>query len=75
MEKNITFVGLDVHKKSVSVAVANGGFRGEARFFGAVVNRPVASRRLRFCCGAGPRDYGIHRMLPTSLIKCDRELI
>jgi len=28
MEKTITFVGLDVHKKSISVAVAEGGLRG-----------------------------------------------
>ena len=36
MKEIITFVGLDVHKTSISVAVADGGVRKEARYFGKV---------------------------------------
>ncbi len=34
MGKTITYVGLDVHKKTISVALAEDGLRGEARFVG-----------------------------------------
>jgi transposase len=74
MKETITFVGLDVHKESISVAVADGGLRGEARFFGVIANRPAAlrklaerlvrkGRKLRFCYEAGPCGYGVHRTL------------
>ncbi len=46
MERNITFVGLDVHKKSISVAVAAGGLRGAARFVGTIPNTPEALSKL-----------------------------
>ncbi len=46
MEKTITFVGLDVHKKSISVAVAEGGLRGAARFVGTIANTPDSLTRL-----------------------------
>ena len=46
IKDTITFVGLDVHKESISVAVADGGLRGEARYFGVIVNRPAALRKL-----------------------------
>ncbi len=46
MEKTITFVGLDVHKETISVAVAAGGLRWEARYFGIIENRPAALRKL-----------------------------
>ena len=74
MEKTITFVGLDVHKKSISVAVAEGGVRGTARFVGEISNTPSAlsklaeklarkGRLLRFCYEAGPCGYGVWRQL------------
>ena len=74
MKETITFVGLDVHKESISVAVADGGLRGEARYFGAIANRPAAlrkladrlahkGRKLRFCYEAGPCGYEVHRTL------------
>jgi len=74
MEDVIRFVGLDVHKNSISVAVADGGLRGESRFVGTIANTPAAfgklasqlSRpgvRLRFCYEAGPFGYGLWRQL------------
>jgi hypothetical protein len=38
MDQTITFIGLDVHKQSISVAVADGDLRGEARFLGNIPN-------------------------------------
>ncbi len=77
MEQVITYVGLDVHKKSISVAIADGGLRREARYFGTIANQPAALRKLahrlgregralRFCYEAGPCGYGVYRTL-TSL--------
>ena len=42
MENSITFIGLDVHKETISVALAEGGERGEARVYGEIANRPDA---------------------------------
>src|SRR5215471_18293719 len=61
----ITYVGLDVHKDGIVVAVAEGGARGEVREYGRIANTPAALRRLarklggegtqlRFCYEAGP---------------------
>ena len=41
-----TFVGLDVHKKSTSVALAEAGRGGEVRFHGEIPTTPEALRRL-----------------------------
>jgi transposase len=71
---DIAFVGLDVHKATVCIAVAEGGRGGEVRQLGVFENRPeilskVASRlskggrRLSFCYEAGPCGYGLHRLL------------
>ena len=46
MGKTITFVGLDVHEKSISVAVAEEGVRGAVRFVGTIPNTPGALTKL-----------------------------
>jgi transposase len=71
---DIIFVGLDVHKATVCIAIAEGGRGGEVRQLGVFENRPeilskLASRlskggrRLSFCYEAGPCGYGLHRLL------------
>jgi transposase len=74
MTDRITYVGLDVHKADVVVAVAEGGVRGDVRDYGRIANTPTALDRLvrklgregvtlRFCYEAGPCGYGIQRQL------------
>jgi transposase len=69
-----TFIGLDVHKATISVAIARGERGGEVRHWGTVPNRPDHVRklverlvegggRLHFCYEAGPCGYGLHRQL------------
>ena len=81
MADRITYVGLDVHKDSIVVAVAVGGLRGEVREYGRIANTPTALDRLlrklggdgmtlRFCYEAGPCGYGIQRRLSTQGHEC-----
>jgi len=81
MADRITYVGLDVHKDSIVVAVAAGGLRGEVREYGRIANTPTALDRLlrklggdgmtlRFCYEAGPCGYGIQRRLSTGGHEC-----
>lgn len=73
MEQRI-FVGLDVHKRNISVGIAEDGRDGEVRYFGDIENTPVAvegllkrlskpDRHIDFCYEAGPCGYGIYRQI------------
>src|SRR6516225_1529851 len=77
----ITYIGLDVHKDGIVVAVAEGGRRGEVREYGRIGNTPAALQRLasklgregvelRFCYEAGPCGYGIQRQLSAHGHEC-----
>jgi transposase len=77
----ITYVGLDVHKAGIVVAVAEGGLRGEVREYGRIANTPGAldrltcklggeGVRLRVCYEAGPCGYGIQRHLSARGHEC-----
>ena len=81
MEDRITYVGLDVHKEGIVVAVAEGGLRGEVREYGRIANTAAAldrlvrklgsaGVRLRFCYEAGPCGYGIQRHLSARGHEC-----
>ena len=41
-----TFVGLDVHKATIAVAVARDGLRDAAEFVGTIENTPTALGKL-----------------------------
>src|SRR5205807_4419544 len=81
MADRITYVGLDVHKDSIVVAMAAGGLRGEVREYGRIANTSTALDRLlrklggegvtlRFCYEAGPCGYGIQRRLSARGHEC-----
>ena len=68
------FIGLDVRKATIAVAVAQGERGGEARRWGTIRHRadPVrrlaetparSGRRLQVRSGAGPCGYGLHRRI------------
>lgn len=73
MKKFNKCVGLDVHKETIAVAIAEAG-DGEVRFYGEIANTPEAvaklvrqlskgHARVSWCYEAGPCGYGIHRQL------------
>src|ERR1700722_20078147 len=81
MEQPITYVGLDVHKDTIAVALAEAGIRGDVREYGKIANTPAALKALvaklsrgghglRFCYEAGPCGYGIQRQLSTAGLGC-----
>ena len=70
MEHAITYVGLDVHKDTIAVAIAETGRLGEMREHGKITNTPSRLTRsgtaLRSCYEAGPCGYRIQRQLTAA---------
>lgn len=80
MENFEAYVGLDVHKETIAVAVAASG-RGQAEFVCELKNRPgVVSKllgrlkalgsRVSFAYEAGPCGYGLWRELTARGLDC-----
>ena len=81
MKKYSTFVGMDVHKNSIEIAIAERGRNGEVRSYGKIngtlsaldkVVRKLVSKgdHLHFVYEAGPCGYGIYRHLTAKGYDC-----
>lgn len=81
MEKIIKYVGLDVHKNSIAIAIADHGREGEVRYYGKISNtmeqldkvlRKLISQNAELRCvyEAGPCGYSIYRHLTDMGINC-----
>ncbi|HEX9412274.1 MAG TPA: IS110 family transposase [Ktedonobacterales bacterium] len=77
--RQIRYIGLDVHKATISVAIAEGA--GTPTSYGRVPNDPAAIRTLMTRLGdpqaalhvayeAGPTGYALHRQLAKLGIEC-----
>jgi transposase len=75
MEQPTRFIGMDVHKDTIVVAVTTAGDTGKATPYGTFPNSSAALEKLigrlrqagggslKFCYEAGPCGYGVHRTL------------
>jgi len=77
--RQIRYIGLDVHKLSIAVAIAEES--GAPTSYGSIVNDPSAIRKLatrlggpavalRVAYEAGPTGYALHRQLTALGIDC-----
>lgn len=81
MKNYNTFVGMDVHKNSIEIAIAKKGRNGEVRSYGKIdgtldaldkVIRKLVSTGacLHFVYEAGPCGYGFYRHLTAKGYDC-----
>lgn len=80
MKDNTKFVGLDVSKEKIAVAIADQG-REKPRYYGMIPNTPEAIRKLvkklgepenlKVCYEAGPTGYPLYRLFLGMGIECD----
>ena len=81
MKKSVLYVGLDVHKMSIDVAIAEAGPGAELRYYGRIggdlealdrVTRKLLAQgaELRFAYEAGPCGYQVYRHLTARGHSC-----
>ena len=77
----VKFIGMDVHKKKITIAIIDQGRNEQPRIYGAIANQPDAlnkfcrkmlytAARLHFVYEAGPCGYGIYRHLTQKGFDC-----
>lgn len=75
-----TFIGMDVHKETIAVALAER--HGMPRYYGEIANTSEAITKLvkkvapnggqaAFCYEAGPCGYGVYRQITEMGYRCD----
>jgi transposase len=75
-----TFIGMDVHKETIAVAIAEK--HGTPRYYGEIANTTEAITKLlkkvvphggraAFCYEAGPCGYGVYRQITDMGYRCD----
>ena len=80
-DSTIKFIGLDVHSKTISVAIADEGRKGEVRHYGTIENTFEAIDKviksltetgveLRFIYEAGPCGFALYRYLTGNGFTC-----
>ena len=83
MQKITLYIGLDVHKDSITIAIAEPGPKGEIRLFGTITNDMHAlekalirirkahpNAQLELAYEAGPCGFGIARRLEQLKVPC-----
>jgi transposase len=80
MKDTLKYVGLDVSKEKIAVAIADEG-RDEPRYWGMIPNTAESIRKLvkklgekenlRVCYEAGPTGYGLYRVFLSIGIECE----
>ena len=66
MEQRIIYVGLDVHKDTIAVALAEAGKRGEVREYGKIANTPTGLWRRSWRVMAGAFDFAMRPALAVT---------
>ncbi|WP_405102972.1 hypothetical protein [Oceanobacillus sp. FSL H7-0719] len=79
MNNTTKYVGLDVSKENIAVAVADEG-RSKPRYIGMIsysvqsirklMNKLGKPEQLHVCYEAGPTGYGLYRLLNSMDIEC-----
>lgn len=77
----VKFIGMDVHKKTITIAIIDQGRQKQPRIYGSIANQLEAldkfcrkmvstATRLHFVYEAGPCGYGIYRHLTEKGFDC-----